>query len=144
MELRKLWKEVEKRYQMHLAAWERGLSGEIDWVHIIESLQVAEFLRGGELVLTTGMQGKEEQLLKLGKKLWQKEACGLVVNLGPYIKEIPQPGGASGRRNQNHLCYAERIRHNREKAHRSGRECPVSQPGSRDVSAIYEKVRLFC
>lgn len=91
MELRKLWKEVEKRYQMHLAAGERGLSGEIDWVHIIESLQVAEFLRGGELVLTTGMQGKEEQLLKLGKKLWQKEACGLVVNLGPYIKEIPQP-----------------------------------------------------
>ena len=89
MELYKLWKEVEKKYQMRLEAGEKGLSRETDWVHIIESLQVAEFLRGGELVLTTGMKGEEQWLLELGKKLWEKEACGLVVNLGPYIKEVP-------------------------------------------------------
>ena len=79
MELYKLWKEVEKKYQMRLEAGEKGLSRETDWVHIIESLQVAEFLRGGELVLTTGMKGEEQWLLELGKKLWEKEACGLVV-----------------------------------------------------------------
>ena len=39
MELYKLWKEVEKKYQMRLEAGEKGLSRETDWVHIIESQQ---------------------------------------------------------------------------------------------------------
>lgn len=90
MELKRIWMEVKNKYQMRLAAGRKGLERQIDWVHIIEDVQVAEFLRGGELVFTTGIVGREEYLLELGKRLWKKEACGLAVNLGPYIGRVPE------------------------------------------------------
>ena len=76
MELKRIWMEVKNKYQMRLAAGRKGLERQIDWVHIIEDVQVAEFLRGGELVFTTGIVGREEYLLELGKRLWKKEAAG--------------------------------------------------------------------
>ena len=90
MELKRIWMEVKNKYQMRLAAGRKGLERQIDWVHIIEDVQVAEFLRGGELVFTTGIVVREEYLLELGKRLWKKEACGLAVNLGPYIGRVPE------------------------------------------------------
>ena len=71
MELKRIWMEVKNKYQMRLAAGRKGLERQIDWVHIIEDVQVAEFLRGGELGCTTGIVGRAEYLLELGKRLWE-------------------------------------------------------------------------
>lgn len=90
MELKSLWIENRNKYHISLIAGSKGLDRQIDWVHIIEDLDVADFLHGNELVFTTGIVKKEEFLIHLAERIYEKDACGLVLNLGPYIAEIPQ------------------------------------------------------
>ncbi|MDO5425383.1 MAG: PucR family transcriptional regulator ligand-binding domain-containing protein [Eubacteriales bacterium] len=90
-ELKELWSEFGGKYQMRLVAGESGLHRRIDWVHSIEDTEVARFLHGNELIFTTGIAGNmPERLLCLAESLYLQDACGLVVNLGPYIREIPE------------------------------------------------------
>lgn len=92
IELRTLWTEFGGKYQMRLAAGKEGLSRQMDWVHIIEDAEVARFLHGNELVFTTGIgMTTSGSLQVLAEGLYRRDACGLVVNLGPYIRELP-PG----------------------------------------------------
>lgn len=46
---------------------------------------------GGELIFTTGIaQEGNEWLLEFVENLYEREASGLVVNVGPYITSVPQ------------------------------------------------------
>lgn len=63
----------------------------VSWIHIVEDVGVVGFLKGQELVVITGISGlNEEQLLDYTMRLYRQEASGLIINLGPYIHEIPQ------------------------------------------------------
>lgn len=78
--------------KMKVAAGENGLDREITWIHIIEVPDAANFVKGGELLFITGIAIKDnsKMLLKFIKDIVSRNLAGLVINVGPYIKEIPK------------------------------------------------------
>ena len=84
----------DKTYDMQLTAGQGGTGCSIKWVHIVEDTEATDFFHGNELVLVTGIgqqnQDPSKWLLKFAEKLTAKNAGGLVINIGPYIKKIPE------------------------------------------------------
>src|SRR3954452_24095872 len=75
-----------------VVAGERGLDRPVRWVHVSEVPDIATLLRGGELVLSTGigLPGDHEGLRRFISELAEVGACGLVVELGrAYISRVP-------------------------------------------------------
>lgn len=88
--LEKISKQAGYQYKMKLEAGESGIKNIVQWVHIIEDKEVSNFLHGYELVFTTGIQcDSEEWMLNFVKKMDKKGVCGIVINIGPHIKSIP-------------------------------------------------------
>ena len=79
------------RYQMKLVAGNRGWANSISWLLMVEDTTIIRRFAGKELVVTTGLGfDTEERLLTLIGMLDTYHAAGLVVNVGPYIQEIPE------------------------------------------------------
>ncbi len=78
--------------KMKVIAGKGGLDRGITWAHIIEVPDVQDFVKGGELLFITGIAigNNSEILLKFIKDINARNLSGLVINVGPYIKEIPQ------------------------------------------------------
>ncbi len=88
--LSSLYKKSEKSYNLKLVAGSGGMDNTVRWVHIIEDTEVPDFLQGNELVFTTGIANHQTNwLLNYVKNLKQNNACGVVINLGPYIENVP-------------------------------------------------------
>lgn len=77
--------------KMKLVAGQGGIGRIITWVHVIEIPEVIEWVEGGELLFITGVTIKDdkEALLKLVNDINKKKLSGLVINVGPYIKNTP-------------------------------------------------------
>lgn len=89
--VKKLYKNGTFLYQMNLVAGRNGLTNLVQWVHIIEDLNVSAFLHGKELVFTAGILNDEKDwLLKFAHKLYDAGVSAFVVNIGPYTKEVPE------------------------------------------------------
>lgn len=90
--LAKLCENAEQNYHLKLIAGKSGLDAPVRWVHMVEDREVPDFLHGSELVFTTGIGhlGQPERLLDFVRGLKQHKGAGVVMNLGPYIREIPQ------------------------------------------------------
>lgn len=89
--LKQLCSDTETKYNLKLIAGKNGITNTVRWVHMVEDRQVPDFLHGGELVFTTGIGhvGKDP-LLEFVKRLKKHEASGVVINIGPYLENIPQ------------------------------------------------------
>ncbi len=88
--LNRLFIKAEKKYNLKLLAGKKGLENPVRWVHMVEDTEVPDFLHGNELIFTTGIAHQDEKyLLDFVKSLKQNNSSGLVVNIGPYIKQIP-------------------------------------------------------
>ncbi|MDR2179605.1 MAG: PucR family transcriptional regulator ligand-binding domain-containing protein [Synergistaceae bacterium] len=87
--LHTLCKYAQDTYSMRLLQGEENIQNLVTWVHIVENLQVADFINGHELIFTTGIALGTEWLLEFARNLKRKKAAGLVVNIGPYIKQVP-------------------------------------------------------
>ncbi len=86
----KLFKNATMLYNMKLVAGRNGLDNLVTWVHIIEDDDVSKFLHGEELVFTAGIKNNGGKwLMNFAKRLYEVGASAFVVNLGPYVKEIP-------------------------------------------------------
>lgn len=89
--LARLFADSEKEYQIKLIAGHRGMKSLVRWVHMVEDSEVPGFLHGNELVFSTGIAQKGTNwLLDFVRNLRRHGAIGWVVNLGPYIAEVPQ------------------------------------------------------
>ena len=68
-----------------------GLDRPIRWVHIVDIPDVASWVKGGELLLTTAISLKDKPDLqqKLIPSLVEKGLAGLVVAVGRYFHHIP-------------------------------------------------------
>ena len=89
--LEKLFKQAAHPYEMKLIAGKGGIGNIINWVHMIEDDQVAEFLRGNELIITTGIAHNTEAWLNgFAHRLFHNQTSGLILNIGPYINTVPQ------------------------------------------------------
>ncbi|WP_068775331.1 PucR family transcriptional regulator [Paenibacillus sp. FJAT-26967] len=85
----KLYHSVVGQYSIKLVAGENGLSNAVKWVHMVENKEISSFLDGQEIVFTTGIGIQTpEDLLALIKENVRNRASGMVVNIGPYIKEV--------------------------------------------------------
>ncbi|HEX3022399.1 MAG TPA: PucR family transcriptional regulator ligand-binding domain-containing protein [Lachnospiraceae bacterium] len=86
-----LYKNAPKLYHMKMLAGYEGLNNLVQWVHIIEDDDVSSFLHGHELVFTSGIGGKGEGwLLNFAKKLHKVGTAAFIINIGPYLQQIPQ------------------------------------------------------
>lgn len=80
-----------KNFDITLLAGEGGLNNVVNWVHMVENIEIATFLNGGEVTFTTGIGlERDVDLFNLIKVIISFGASGLVVNTGPYINEVNQ------------------------------------------------------
>lgn len=94
----------ETPFKLKLVAGRAGLQQTVSWIYYTEDPNSAEYIRGGELAITTGLLLKRrsenegisetENLCAFLKDFVDKfaghNASGLIVNTGKYILEIPQ------------------------------------------------------
>lgn len=88
--LEKLYKQGKQQYAMELLAGEPRLANIVTWIHMIEDEAAANFLRGNELVFTTGIGHADTAWLSgFTRGLMNHQASGLVINIGPHIASVP-------------------------------------------------------
>ena len=88
--VRKLFKNAALQYGMSLAAGKGGMTGLVQWVHVLEDEASGAHLKGGEMVFTAGIVSRGgDWLLDHAKNLQEGGASALVLSLGPYIREVP-------------------------------------------------------
>ena len=89
--LEEIYEGALHRYNMKLVAGGRGLRNLVDWVHTVEEMDYVSFLKGRELIITTGIREKDEEtLVRFVKSLHETGASGLVINIGKYITRVPR------------------------------------------------------
>jgi purine catabolism regulator len=68
-----------------------GLDREVRWVHAAELVDIAPLLRGGDLLLSTGiaLPDTAEELRDFAVSLGESEAAGLVIELGRRWQQVP-------------------------------------------------------
>jgi PucR family transcriptional regulator, purine catabolism regulatory protein len=85
-----------------------GLENEVRWVHISEVPDIAHLLRGGEIVLTTGiaLPSERDGLVMLLTELARASAAGVIVELGRrFSHSLPAPAITAA--NRLHLPLVE-------------------------------------
>ena len=79
---------------LELIAGESGMHSRVTWVHMSETPAMARFLNGGEMVITTGLgldqDHWEESLMEQIRLLVENNASGMIINIGPYIPDVPE------------------------------------------------------
>lgn len=77
--------------KLNIVAGKSGLDRLVRWVHFIDLPDVIPWVQGGELLIITGigLKDDENKLKEIVRGLIKKKLAGLIVNVGPYIKEVP-------------------------------------------------------
>lgn len=92
MQIANFYQTAKGRYGLRLIAGGAGVTREFSWVHLVEDIGNAGFLRGGELVITTGLASLQQDWLRdFIRALIRHQAAALILNTGKYIfeREIP-------------------------------------------------------
>ena len=98
-----VFNRFSSRFKLRLIAGKKGLSQCVSWVYYTENPETIEFIRGGELAVTTGLNIErqkfnsnsysEEYITSFLKEFIDKfidyKASGLIINTGKYITNIP-------------------------------------------------------
>lgn len=90
-------------FKLKLIAGKTGLSKTVSWIYYTEDPTTIEFIRGGELAITTclNLERKKQNeeitteetsafLKQFIDSFLNNNASGLIINTGKYINEIPQ------------------------------------------------------
>ena len=89
--LEQVYLTLKEKYAMELLAGASGIKVTVSWVHMVETADLASFLKRRELVITTGIRNQSiEDLRELVISLKGKKIAGLIINIGPYIAEVPE------------------------------------------------------
>lgn len=64
----------------------------VKWGHMIELPDIEQWIDYGELIMMTGvgLRNVEEDLQNIVQAIHRKNAAGLLIEIGPYISEIPK------------------------------------------------------
>lgn len=92
--LRDLYQLGREPFRLELIAGEAGLDRVVNWVYVAEDYSTSDFLRGGELIITTGVisGGSSRWLLRFLRHMTAQNTSGLIINEGQYLhrEEIGQ------------------------------------------------------
>lgn len=92
IQLQDFYRETKSRYGLRLLTGSAGLTHEFTWVHLCEDIGNVSFLRGGELVITTGLSALREHWLEdFLTALLRRRAAALILNVGKYLRESDIP-----------------------------------------------------
>ncbi|OXS25704.1 MAG: hypothetical protein BI182_16525 [Acetobacterium sp. MES1] len=81
-----LFNATKKTYQLKLLAGGAGLNTPINWVQFTEDSATTDFLKGGELIITTGMScNSDNWLYDFITRLIVRKTGGLILNTGRYL-----------------------------------------------------------
>lgn len=77
--------------KLNIVAGKSGLDRLVRWVHFLDLPDVVPWVQGGELLIITGigLNGDSNKLKTIVQGIIKKKLAGLIVNVGPYIKEVP-------------------------------------------------------
>lgn len=79
---------AKEKYSLTLHSGETGLTNSVSWVYLAEDIQNVSFLKGGELVITTGLFVQSG--VDLGDficSLAMYNCSGILINVGKYLKD---------------------------------------------------------
>jgi PucR family transcriptional regulator, proline-responsive transcriptional activator len=98
-----VYNSIKNKYKLTLIAGRKGINRVISWIYYTEDPSTIEYIRGGELAITLGVnferqqdnKGDESENLTQFLKTYidnfqTHNASGLIINTGKYIHEIPQ------------------------------------------------------
>lgn len=75
------------QYSLVLHSGENGLSNSVSWIYLAEDIQNMSFLKGGELVITTGLFTRSgTSLFDFIRSLVTYNCSGLFINVGQYLE----------------------------------------------------------
>ena len=61
--LKQLYSESKTKYKLKLLAGENVLDNVVSWFHFMEDESTIDFIRGNELIVTTGLGSKNDEWL---------------------------------------------------------------------------------
>ncbi len=83
-----LYRMSQQRYSVELRAGATGLRNPVSWVYLAEDVSNASFLKGGEIIITTGLFTQAGVTLEEFLEAMRGRDCSAVlVNIGPYLAE---------------------------------------------------------
>ncbi|SEW44458.1 DNA-binding transcriptional regulator, PucR family [[Clostridium] fimetarium] len=87
----KMYQVLKDKYQLKLISGEKGIHNMVQWMSVIDNNDVIPYMRATELAVTTGFAIKNEtELLQTCILLQEQSVSGFIINIGPYISEIPE------------------------------------------------------
>lgn len=82
-----IYRSTSNKYNLKLIAGEGGLGKIMNWVYISEDISNGSFLRGGELVITTGVSAASPNWLHdFIQTMIAHNTSGIIINTGKYIQ----------------------------------------------------------
>ncbi|WP_242941078.1 PucR family transcriptional regulator [[Clostridium] fimetarium] len=91
MTVEKMYQVLKDKYQLKLISGEKGIHNMVQWMSVIDNNDVIPYMRATELAVTTGFAIKNEtELLQTCILLQEQSVSGFIINIGPYISEIPE------------------------------------------------------
>lgn len=86
--LKNFYNATKNKYKLKLLCGDQGLCQEVSWVYYSEDLNTTDYIRNGNLVVTTGMIiHSEENLKKFIYEIIHRNTAGLFINIGHYLQE---------------------------------------------------------
>ena len=87
IQVKTLFEQTKEKYGLNLEGGENGLSNAASWVYLAEDIQNISFLKGGELIVTTGLFVQSGVTLYEFIRTFATCNCsGILVNLGKYLR----------------------------------------------------------
>lgn len=82
-----LFHTTKDKYSLTLHTGDSGLTNSVSWVYLAEDFQNMPFLKGGELVITTGLFTRSGITISdFVCALVTRNCSGIVINVGQYIE----------------------------------------------------------
>lgn len=85
-QLSDLFHSTKEKFSLHLHSGKAGLTNSVSWVYLAEDFQNMSFLKGGELVITTGLFTQTGiSLSEFICSLITHNCSGILINVGKYV-----------------------------------------------------------
>ena len=80
--LNELYTQTKQQYHFSMIAGEAGIDHIMNWVYVSEDSSTHDFLKGGELIITTGINCQDEaSLYDFIETMIKSHTCGMILNI---------------------------------------------------------------
>lgn len=85
-QVKALYEFAKSKYHVSFHSGQKGMSNSVSWVYLAEDIQNIGFLKGGELVITTGLFTTSGiGLLEFIRAFTMKNCSCILINIGKYL-----------------------------------------------------------